>query len=59
MTDDTTAENPLDQFGLGPEDEAHDDSGKPRKVRPAVEDDDSSSVNNFGLGPEDKERDHS
>ncbi|WP_157970648.1 hypothetical protein [Nakamurella deserti] len=58
MTHDTTGENQLDQFGLGPEDEAHDDAGKPRKGEPAVEGEDSS-VNTFGMGPEDKERHHS
>lgn len=55
MTDDTHGENTLDQFGLGPEDEAHDDAGKPRKGEPDAEATDSS-VNTFGMGPEDKER---
>jgi hypothetical protein len=55
MSDDTTGENQLDQFGLGPEDEAHDDPGKARKGEPDTDAADSS-VNTFGMGPEDKER---
>ncbi|MEO5833075.1 MAG: hypothetical protein ABJA16_09700 [Nakamurella sp.] len=52
-----TSENQLDQFGLGPEDDAHDDTGKPRKGTAAEEPDDSS-VNTYGMGPEDKEQHH-
>lgn len=57
MSDDTVNENQLDQFGLGPEDAAHDDAGKPRKGESDADTDaDSSSVNTFGMGPEDKEQ---
>lgn len=48
------SEDQLDQFGLGPEDAAHDDEGKARKT--GQEADGDSSVNRFGMGPEDLER---
>lgn len=46
--------NQLRQFGLGPEDEAHDDSGAPSEGEPAGADE--SSVNTVGMGAEDQER---
>lgn len=53
-TSNDATESALDQFGLGPEDEAHDDEGKPRKTTAGEADD--SSVNKYGMGPEDNER---
>ncbi len=51
-----TEESKLDQFGLGPEDDAHDDSGKARKGTSADHPEKDSSLNTYGLGPEDPER---